>query len=476
MPQLTVACPKGPAGTGPGRGVGRERACKWMEEVKEDEEGEPADRSQKQHSGSNKAPVVRQPQQTSWSQTVRNSWYTFAPVGVVWSVCQLEAPLQQQQQPSLFLLDVCWRLLWLGSLWMALAGCVHALKWRLRPGHNQGESPLRTKQDVVTENRNNHYLWMSRSRSPGHDFSLALALADSLLLCVLQEPLPDPRGPHIKALLSRLESVSHTLEKADVGSEETLEEVGRESVLIDKVNLIRTYLQQRMRSLCRLIQVQGDFDVSVKDMLEGLEGLWAQLEELHTGVTLTKEGGRGHGDLASAQADAETLFAVLGHYRNSLQCCQAHLRDSTQLLQELTWSHTHMSNSVSSSSESVWPELLLQSNIEQFDKVQESFLSVEQQTSTFQAHLEGLGKGDQEGHVGPLAHANGARSHSASPQTSLHLYGDVQRRDSTSASASVSSTEVDTDTDIDGPLSLCERSALQFTSTIERLRKSGRRK
>lgn len=112
----------------------------------------------------------------------------------------------------------------------------------------------------------------------------------------------------------------------------------------------------------------------------------------------------------------------------------------------------------------------------QFDKVQESFLSVEQQTSTFQAHLEGLGKGDQEGHVGPLAHANGARSHSASPQTSLHLYGDVQRRDSTSASASVSSTEVDTDTDIDGPLSLCERSALQFTSTIERLRKSGRRK
>ncbi|KAF1394402.1 hypothetical protein PFLUV_G00026840 [Perca fluviatilis] len=439
--------------------------------------GEPADRSQKQHrSGSNKAPVVHHhPQQTSWSQTVRKAWYTFAPVGVVWSVCQLEAPLQQ---PSLFLLDVCWRLLWLASLWMALAGCVHALKWRLRPGHNQGESPLRTQQDVVTENRNNHYLWMSQSRSPGHDVALAFALANSLLLCVLQEPLPDPRGPQIKALLSRLESVSHTLEKADVGSEETLEEVGRASVLIDKVNLIRKYLQQRMRSLCRLVQVQGDFEASVKDMLEGLEGLWAQLEELHTGVTLTKEGGRGHGDLASAQADAETLFAVLGHYRNRLQCCQARLRDSTQLLQELTWSHTHMSNSVSSSSEAVWPELLLQSNIEQFDKVQESFLSVEQQTSTFQAHLEGLGMGDQEGHAGPLAHANGARSHSAFPQTSLHLHADVQRRYSTSASTSVSSTEVDTDTDTEtgGPLSLCERSALQFTSTIERLRKSGRRK
>lgn len=60
-----------------------------------------------------------------------------------------------------------------------------------------------------------------------------------------------------------------------------------------------------MRSLCGLIQVQGDFEASVKDMLEGLEGLWAQLEQLHTGVTLTKEGSQDHGDLASAQTDAE---------------------------------------------------------------------------------------------------------------------------------------------------------------------------
>lgn len=60
-----------------------------------------------------------------------------------------------------------------------------------------------------------------------------------------------------------------------------------------------------MRSLNTLVQVQRDFEASVKDMLEGLEGLWAQLEELHTGVTLTKEGSRDHGDLASARTDAE---------------------------------------------------------------------------------------------------------------------------------------------------------------------------
>lgn len=59
-----------------------------------------------------------------------------------------------------------------------------------------------------------------------------------------------------------------------------------------------------MRSLRTLIQVQKDFETSVKDIQEDLDGLWAQLEELHTGVTLTKEASRGHRDLALAQTDA----------------------------------------------------------------------------------------------------------------------------------------------------------------------------
>lgn len=61
----------------------------------------------------------------------------------------------------------------------------------------------------------------------------------------------------------------------------------------------------RTGSLLRLLQVQEDFQASVKDMLEGLDGLWARLELLHTGVTLSKEGSRGHKDLASASTDAE---------------------------------------------------------------------------------------------------------------------------------------------------------------------------
>lgn len=40
--------------------------------------------------------------------------------------------------------------------------------------------------------------------------------------------------------------------------------------------------------------------------------------------------------------------------------------------QELTWRHTHASNSVSHSSELLWPELLLQANIEQVRKSKET--------------------------------------------------------------------------------------------------------
>ncbi|XP_062275879.1 uncharacterized protein si:ch211-151h10.2 [Scomber scombrus] len=488
MSLLTIAYPRGREGsTGQGERVSWDWhwGCKWMERVKEDREGEPPETSQElQRSYQTPAPV--QPQYKSWLQNLRRllpskDWYSFGTAGVVWSVSQVEAPLH----PSVLPVDVCWRVLQVCVLWLVLGGCVHGLRHCLRLGQRKGNPTLKSQQEVVVENRQNLHAWASQSSSPGHNVPLALALADSLLMCILQEPLPDPSVPHIQALLSRLESVSHTLEKADIESEATQEEVNRDSVLKDKVMLIRTFLRQRMSSLSRLVQVQGDFEASVKDILKGLDGLWAQLEELHAGVTLTKQGSGGHRDLALAQTDAETLFTVLGHHKNRLQHCQAHLTDSTQLLQELTWSHTHISNSVSSSSsssssESVWPEMLLQSNIEQFDKVQESFLSLEQQTSTFQAHLEGLGKGNQDRLSGPLIHANGASSCPVSPQTSANLHSghpsDVSPKHHNSISSSMSVSSVDADTDTDHHLSLCERSALQFSSTIGRLRKSGRRK
>ncbi|XP_060903065.1 uncharacterized protein si:ch211-151h10.2 isoform X1 [Labrus mixtus] len=474
MPLLMVSHHRGQEGSGQAERGGWDGACKWTEEVMEDGEGEVAERSWNLES-LRETLAAYQPQEISWSQIRRKlpHWnlnfrgcYSFALVAAVWSVCQVEAPLH----PSVLLVDVCWRLVLVCSVWMGLGGCVHALKSSLRPGQTQGERAQRMEEEVVSENRNIQYSWKPQRRSPGPGVPLDLALADSLLLCLLQEPLRDPTVPNIKTQICRLESVFYKLEEADIGSDATLEEMDYNSKLTDKVKLIRNYLQKRMSSLCRLVQVQGDFESSVKDMLEGLDGLWAQLEELHTGVTLSKEGSQGHRDLASALTDAETLFAVLGRYRKRLQRCQSHLKESTQLLQELIWSHTHIRNSVSSSSESVWPELLLQSNIEQFDKVQENFLSMEQQTSTFQAHLEGLGKGHQDGNAGLIAHSG-----SVSPQTSLHLHGGRTNLSQEHQSLP-SASEKNTDTEKNPLLLLCERSALQFSSTISRLRKSVRRK
>lgn len=65
-----------------------------------------------------------------------------------------------------------------------------------------------------------------------------------------------------------------------------------------------------MESLAALVQVQQDFAASVKDMLEGISGLWARLEVLHTGVTLTKHWGQGHKDLASAWTDLEVRVSA----------------------------------------------------------------------------------------------------------------------------------------------------------------------
>ncbi|XP_029027306.1 uncharacterized protein si:ch211-151h10.2 isoform X2 [Betta splendens] len=340
---------------------------------------------------------------------------------------------------------------------MVAGGFALALKHGLKPGQNQfrGERPRSSKQEVAAENRPSQCSQGSSEQPP----PLAVTVADCLLLCVLQEPLPEPSVAHIQALLCRLESVSHALAKAATGPEAAPDGPDRDSALEHKVQAVVRYLEQRTASLRALIREQRDLEAGVKGMLGGLGGLWTQLEELHTGVTLTKEAGRGYRDLASAQTDAKTLFSVSAHYRNRLESCQANLKACTERLQELMWSHAHTSSSVSSSGESRWPELLLQSNIEQFDKVQESFLSLQQQTRTFQAHLEGLGPGSQEAQEAQEAQAAEARSATA-PCSSRPPH---QR--------TCASVDAEAET-----LSFCERSALQLSSTIKHLRKPGKRK
>lgn len=92
----------------------------------------------------------------------------------------------------------------------------------------------------------------------------------------------------------------------------------------------------------------------------------------------------------------------------------------------------------------------------QFDKVQENFLSLEQQISTFQAHLEGLGKAIPDGSAGKFRVASSKTGEAP-----------AEAQNSTSASASVPATDADAD---------APRSPLSFSSTIGRLHKSGRKK
>ncbi|CAL1571015.1 unnamed protein product [Knipowitschia caucasica] len=381
-------------------------------------------------------------QLSSWWSTLRavlprrNLWSAVAVAGV-WSMCQLET--QQYLSVS--------GLLYLCLVWMLLAAGTYALQKHVQNVQVKEEHTQQIQKEV------RHV-----SLSPGswsRPGPLAVVLADSLLLCVLQEPLEGPSVAHIQALLSSLQSVSQMLEEADTPPEETVQIV--DDCLMEKVRCIYSYLQQRVLSLSELVEAQSALEVSVGDLQQGLSTLWAQLEVMHTGVTLSKKKEQECRELPSAQAEVKIMLTEVDEYRKRLQRCQSHLKDTIRVLQELTWSHTNVSQRVNRGIESVWPEKLLQANIEQFDRLQENFLSVEQQTLTFQAHLEGLGR-DSEGSEASLSTAS---------------LPDCQQQSDTS-SLSVCSAEVDQEEDTGQ--SLCERSALPFTTTIGRLRMSRRRK
>ncbi|XP_061827993.1 uncharacterized protein [Nerophis lumbriciformis] len=338
-----------------------------------------------------------------------------------------------------------------------MGGCVYLLLRHLRSPHQRGDKSLRLQEEVVKNEL------CKPSSSPDVHIPLGLVLADCLLLSVLQEHLPDPSGSHVMDLLSRLECVSDALARAVFVPEVTTQS----HRLTDKVTLIRTYLHKRTRLLRRLVQVQAELEAGTKRLQDGVLVHWARLEDLHTGVTLTRQGGQDHGDLASTCKDAETLFEVVSQHRGQLDGCQDLLKDSTQLLQELTWSHssarTCLGSSSSGGGESVWPEVLLQSNMEEFDKVRENFLSLQQQTATFQAHLEGLATRGVEHQA--------ADRLSSSPSLDLN-----SGRSSEVSSDHWESTTAESDVESDARQSLCERSALQVASTLGRLRKSSRKK
>lgn len=99
----------------------------------------------------------------------------------------------------------------------------------------------------------------------------------------------------------------------------------------------------------------------------------------------------------------------------------------------------------------------------QFDKVQESFLSLEQQITAFQAHLEGLGKASRDGSAGKAAHAKASWSVNSTTSDAP-----LERQSSTSSSSSASASASEADA--------APRSPLHLSSTIGQLHKFGRKK
>ncbi|XP_057695944.1 uncharacterized protein LOC130918077 isoform X2 [Corythoichthys intestinalis] len=396
MPQLML-------GSHGGVRAALQRAHRWGLQ------GEPFQNNlEKTHSSEPTSYDLQTPSTSSLSQSWRKRRGKLVTLFTICSIFLLVAALS-----SIYLEEVSWAGV-VTCLTLGVFGYI--LLSYLRSPSEREPTPV-MQEGVVTQSK---IIVDERSPSPdvkslGVSIPLALTLADSLLLSVLQEPLADPSGPHVQDLLSRLESMFHILESVHSPSESREED----HILIEKVTLIQSYLHKRSSSLRRLLQVQAEYESSVKELREGVEDRWGRLEELHTGVTLTKEGGEDQVDLASAHQDAESFFAVLSHHREQLEGCQDLLKDSTQLLQ--------------------------------FDKVQESFLSLEQQTATFQAHLKGL--------------ATGKETRGAS---SPDFNGKV--------AAEISAEHPDSDDDSDARKSLCERSAQHLSSTIGRLRKSGKKK
>ncbi|KAG7471146.1 hypothetical protein MATL_G00121370 [Megalops atlanticus] len=318
-------------------------------------------------------------------------WCSVAQATAVWAVCQEEAPLF----PSLCPGEVWRRSLLAGALWLSLALCFLSLRALLHYRQRQQEHFLES-DEAVRQRAAGLQACVGSERHMGGPVPVAHALTDSLLLCLLSEALEDPTPPHIQALAHRLEMVMEMLKRADIlqagpqrGGVQGARGGVEDTLLTDRLKGICDYLSQRVQSLHTLLRAQEKYRDSVQAVLEGLKHRWTQLVVLHVRVTMEK-GRVGEEDIQTVLQEVECLSMELGQCRTGLQQCRALLNDSTHLLQELGCSQRGLGDCGDTMGETLWTECLLQSNTAQFEEVQHNLLSLENLTSCFQTHLEGL--------------------------------------------------------------------------------------
>ncbi|KAL7878878.1 hypothetical protein AOLI_G00098520 [Acnodon oligacanthus] len=326
-------------------------------------------------------------------------------VAVLWLVVQEEAPLH----PSVNLLESGHRLFLAGLLWVGLGLCVSLFQflyhYRETQKQESREVSQNSKNSEVTV-REAEQVKQACQQHAGHLVAMVSALLDGMVVSLLHEPRSNSSLPQIRGLLTRLEAVSQAVSKGSFhrgqqpqASDEEGKVSDEESSLKDRIKHICTYLQDRVSVLRSLLQVQDNYGACVTDIQQGLQVHWELLENLHTRVTLKPEKCQGLEDPHTVLLDTESLRTQLGLFRSRVHECQTHLNTSTQLLQELESSQQVLADTVGEILEASWTKDFLQCNTQQFEKVHEDFMSLEQQTLTFETHLRGLRVSEEESKV-----------------------------------------------------------------------------
>ncbi|XP_072550843.1 uncharacterized protein [Salminus brasiliensis] len=412
MPQLTTA----EAGGRKGGGKGEKRQTEGREE-----DGV-SDREKDQE------------QRLSWKKLHWRHWPRWLPclaqAAALWLVVQEESLLH----PSVSLPEAGGKLLLAGLLWIFFGLCVFLIQhlYHRRQTHKQGTGGAsQVSDEAVTEAKLD---LQACQPDAGHLVAVVSSMLDGFVVSILQEPLSgDSSLSQIHSLLTRLEAVSQAVNKGnlpEVRPLQTGEEEGQvseeESSLKDRVKHICTYLQDRVSALHSLLQVQDQYGGCVAEVQQGLQERWELLENLHTRVTLQPEKCQGPEDPHTVLSDTENLHTQLDLFRNRVNECQTHLSTSTHLLQELESRQKVLAETVGHKLESTWTKDFLQSNTQQFIKVHEGFMSLEQQTLNFVTHLRGLRVSEEERRC-DLGHVPSTASSSAS---AVPVYSAIQPTES----------------------------------------------
>ncbi|XP_015463922.3 uncharacterized protein si:ch211-151h10.2 isoform X1 [Astyanax mexicanus] len=364
---------------------------------------------------------------THWSSWLQG----LGPAAVLWLVVQEESPLYS----SLSLLQAGGRLLQAVLIWTILALCTYLIRFLY---HNKETYIQRLRgvswisAEPIRENKPYH---QQREQDAGHLVSVLSSVLDGFVVSVLQEPVSGESSlPQIRCLLTRLEVVFQALHKGSLSEGQSLqikeeeEEVSEEdSSLRDRVKHIHTYLQDRVGALRCLLQVQDEYGGCLAEVQQGLQERWELLEDLHTRVTLQPDQHQNPEDPNTVLSDTESLYTQLGLFRRTVNECQTHLNSCTHLLQGLESRQKVLAETVGLTLDSTWIKDFVQSNSQQFKKVQENFLSLEQQTLTFVTHLRGLrAPGDSGG-----CDLEPVQTTPSSPLSSVPAYTAVLSTDST---------------------------------------------